>query len=119
MYDLALFDKVVAHLLKQNAKSETSPGGFCKYRGPNGLKCAVGFLISDKAYSDSIEYASVVDDKVKVALAKSGVSITEDNILMLTDLQYLHDRYEVSEWAKEAAKLRKIYVQNNLENIDQ
>lgn len=114
MYDLKLFDKVVDHLLKQNAKSETSPGGFCKYRGPNGLKCAVGFLISDAAYSESIECKSVVDAKVKAALAKSRVSITEDNINMLSELQYMHDRYEVSEWAIVAARLRENLIRQNL-----
>lgn len=116
MYDLKLFDKVVDHLLKQNAKSETSPGGFCKYRGPNGLKCAVGFLISDDAYSTKLENNSPVAVNVKEALAKSGIDTSEDTLAMLCGLQRIHDRYEVSEWANEVLKFRKNLANCNLEN---
>ena len=40
----AAFNKVARHLLRQNAKS-TNKDGECLYRGPNGLRCAVGALI--------------------------------------------------------------------------
>lgn len=46
-----IFDAAYRGVMQQGRQS-MSPGIFgkgCKYRGPNGLKCAVGFLISDQA----------------------------------------------------------------------
>ncbi len=52
-----IFDKVWHAMRKQNEKST----GYldrrerCRYRGPNGLKCAAGHLIEDKDYSKTME----------------------------------------------------------------
>lgn len=43
-----LFDRISKHLLKQNERSAEHIGGACRYRGDNGLKCAVGAIIPDK-----------------------------------------------------------------------
>ncbi len=53
----AVFDKVVKHLLTQKRRSEGKQG--CAYRGKDGDMCAVGCLISDKAYDPEIEGHSV------------------------------------------------------------
>ena len=53
----AVFDKVVKHLLTQKRRSESKRG--CAYRGEDGAMCAVGCLISDKAYDPEIEGHSV------------------------------------------------------------
>jgi hypothetical protein len=49
------FDKVCVHLLTQLQKSvflDSNGSMACAYRGPNGLKCAVGCLIPDELYVD-------------------------------------------------------------------
>ena len=42
-----LFDKAYIGVVKQGVPSRSESGG-CFYRGPNGSKCAVGFLIDDE-----------------------------------------------------------------------
>lgn len=44
------FDKACQSVIKQGCKSSESPidGSICLYRGPNGLKCAIGHLINDE-----------------------------------------------------------------------
>lgn len=42
------FDTIVTALIKQGVPSRNmTPGGACMYRGPNGIKCAVGHLLPD------------------------------------------------------------------------
>jgi hypothetical protein len=57
-----LFDEIVAHLRKQNARSlnvsQLTGASGCAYRGDNGLTCAVGCLIPDELYSPFIEGSS-------------------------------------------------------------
>lgn len=49
------FDKVWHHfVVEQNPKSWDEKG-ICKYRGPNGTKCAAGIFISDEVYDPIIE----------------------------------------------------------------
>lgn len=93
-----IFDKVVTHLRTQ--KIPSIEAGDCLYRGPNGLKCAVGALITDEAYKDSLEDLPVREKLVMEALVNSGVlyeeclkhdSVESDKIDLLADLQHLHD----------------------------
>jgi len=44
------YDIVRRHLLTQ-MKVSCSETGACKYRGPDGLKCAIGALIPDSLYN--------------------------------------------------------------------
>ncbi len=48
------YDTICEGLAKQKRRSADF-NGYCKYRGPNGLKCAVGVLIPDDKYSVSME----------------------------------------------------------------
>ncbi len=52
----AAFNEAVRGLNAQRAFSikEGHPGS-CRYRGSNGTKCAIGFLIPDKEYSPDLE----------------------------------------------------------------
>lgn len=45
-----MFDKVAEHLLKQGGPAWDDKDGACKYRAPNGRKCAAGCLIPDNMY---------------------------------------------------------------------
>ncbi len=59
-----IFDTVAKHLFAQGQQSisreaDDKDGWTCVYRGPNGLKCAVGALISDELYVVDMEYNTV------------------------------------------------------------
>jgi hypothetical protein len=54
-----IFDTVAIHLIKQGKKSVGDDGN-CLYRGPEGLKCAVGCLIPDEVYRPEMESRSVI-----------------------------------------------------------
>jgi hypothetical protein len=60
MKNWELFDAVARHLLTQNAQScSIGPNGGCAYRGDQGRKCAVGFMIPDELMTPDIEGASI------------------------------------------------------------
>lgn len=49
------FDIVKKHLLTQNKQSVEEFSGKCRYRGGEGLKCAIGCLIPDDMYKPEFE----------------------------------------------------------------
>ena len=105
----AVFDKVVKHLLTQKRRSEGKQG--CAYRGKGGGMCAVGCLISDKAYDPEIEGFAVREAKVLDTLAASGVPTYNKMKFLLTDLQYVHDDAPISLWR---SRLQNLAKQHNL-----
>ena len=44
---------MVEHL-RQQGKPSVGPNGACLYRGPDGTKCAIGALIPDECYNESL-----------------------------------------------------------------
>lgn len=92
-----IFDRVAAHLLLQGqrAMSSAATGGTrCSYRA-NGMSCAIGCLISDEAYAETLEGAGVNSRKVQAALVASGVSPAgELPNSLLRSLQRVHDDAE-------------------------
>ena len=71
----AAFDTAVRGLNAQRAFSsyETNPES-CSYRGSNGDKCAVGFLIPDDRYTPEIEGDNAGTDHVCSAISDEFVS---------------------------------------------
>lgn len=57
---LAAVTKMVAHLLQQETPSTMVNSDSCRYRGHNGNMCAVGCLIPDENYSQSLEGRNVI-----------------------------------------------------------
>jgi hypothetical protein len=108
-----VFDKVVAHLRKQNKKSLISfpdDDGIttrCRYRGPDGLMCAVGCLITDEEYNPKWDHdhGSAVIDLFECQSFRDRVG--GNNAALLSDLQCLHDSIEVCEWEVQFQKLAK------------
>ena len=100
-----VFDKVVKHLLTQKRRSEGKR--VCAYRGKSGDMCAVGCLISDKAYDPKIEGSSVYNSQVLGKLAESGVPTYNKMKFLLGDLQYIHDARPISLWKVYLKKLAK------------
>lgn len=105
-----IFDRVTEHLLTQKKRSTTwdESGYKCKYRGPNGLKCAIGILIPDHLYNP------VFDGTLSQAKAfgLKGLSIRRlmkavpalqdylgaENLDILNELQSIHDDVDPSSW---------------------
>jgi hypothetical protein len=88
-----LFDTVVAHLFTQGRPalvtgdddSDRSTGD-CLYRGPNGTKCAIGCLIPDDRYSESLEDLEACNVQVMEA-----VGAPDGHGSLMKDLQRVHD----------------------------
>ena len=109
---LDVFYKVSEHLLTQNEQALDADGE-CVYRSETGLKCAVGCLIKDEFYSESLEYLSAVGcnsgewiTPIKNALELSGVPITEDVKDLVEQLQTLHDKTSPEFWEEELAEVK-------------
>lgn len=93
------FDTVAAHLLKQGKRSMSGPRT-CLYRGPDGMKCAVGCLIPDDLYRSSLEGIAVVDilsDEVTTEVGRLMKSLGHD-LTLCGELQWLHDQIEPDLW---------------------
>lgn len=80
-----VFNKALSHLRAQGKKSIGHSG--CSYRGDDGLKCAIGIFIADRAYRYEFEGQAVRN--IMDVLPKSVTSAGES---FLSDLQsHLHD----------------------------
>ena len=115
-----IYNRVKEHLLTQNARS-TNVNGDCMYRGPNGLKCAVGYLIEDEHYHVMLEGFSIDRPYVKERVARSlkidfkdlGVpSVSEPICSLLRRLQSIHDYEPVYQWED---ALKKVALDFGLE----
>lgn len=114
MNNQEVFDKVAIHLLAQNKKSINDLSSRCRYRGLNGLRCAIGALIPDYIYDPEIEGGNVFSEKVLNCLIRSGVYDYDDDekFELLRGLQKIHDHYEPNLWEE---KLRHLAKKHNLE----
>ena len=95
-----IYDKVKAHLLTQGERS-TDMGNHCLYRGPNGLKCAVGCLIPDDLYDPLMEAPG---NNSVIAVAALCPALRElwggHNLGLISVLQGVHDGYHPIVWKK-------------------
>lgn len=98
------FDIVAEHLLKQ--KEKCMDGNSCVYRSKSitgeVTKCAIGALIPDELYDESIETLGVVDDEVfnLVLEGNPWMRGKHERALQykLINLQGLHDQIPVDSW---------------------
>lgn len=95
----ATFDKVALHLLNQGMKS-VNDNGDCMYRGGNGRSCAIGCLITDDVYNDSVEGETSRSIGVLNMLYQSNPAIIGIDQVhdLIEDLQRLHDNASASSW---------------------
>lgn len=92
-----VFNLVTTHLMMQRRPSASSAGS--RYRGPDGLQCALGCLIQDDHYSPTLE-GNALGEKGSVlnALIDSGVAMDEHGMhCLLSDLQTAHDSVVATE----------------------
>lgn len=109
-----LFTQIATHLLTQNVQSKSTHGG-CVYRGPGGLKCAVGCVLTNDEYLPSMD--SPHSETGVASLIRRGV--LPQRLIpfasMLESLQFIHDDLRPQDWPKELAE----YAQrHNLEMPD-
>ena len=101
-----IFDRVKTHLLAQGEKAlrggepygSGKHGSGCAYHAQSGLKCAVGCLITEEAYSEELEGETADDLGVKYALVASGIIDDPVTIDMLGKLQSIHDDEAPNRW---------------------
>ena len=96
------FETVVKHLIRQGKKAEVVGSLSCRYRTPDGLKCAAGCLIPDSEYSPSFEgqiVGGIIDGSLQRmnSLSLLLVRLGHD-IRFVRRLQVIHDFYEPNQW---------------------
>lgn len=84
------FNKAVKHLRTQNQQClrKENPTA-CLYRGPQGMKCAIGALFPDSEYKSKFDNENGITDIRTIARqipALNGLAL-----YFLYDLQVLHD----------------------------
>lgn len=84
------------HLLTQLKHSKVATR--CLLRGPDNLKCALGIFIPDDEYTESLEDGPVHDSNFNSYWYFSERGY---DILLLKDLQQIHDMYEVEDWKEQ------------------
>lgn len=98
-----IFKRVREHLLTQNERAEDDYG--CRYRMPDGKRCAIGCLIPDSLYSTEYEHEGI-DSLPFVLLEYLGGLYNED---FLQDLQNVHDGYTPESWPIELDRVAHEY----------
>ena len=95
-----IFDAASVHLMGMEGPSLDMDSDACVYRGKdedcefNGQMCAVGLFISDQHYDDDLEGQGITGSQsVADAVAASWEQehLTEDQLMLLADLQMAHD----------------------------
>ena len=77
--------------------------GGCLYRGPDGLKCAVGHLLTDEEHNEDMEHQSALD-LYEAGLLPARLD-PEQNIYFIIELQGIHDDYLPKEWHRALGEL--------------
>ena len=99
-----IFDEVVAHLRKQGCRSMRSYDGTgtlkCAYRGAEGTRCAIGCLIPDDRYDESLEGDNAEDPTVREA-----AGISSGDTLLAIRLQNIHDGADPESWESSFSKV--------------
>lgn len=90
----ALFDRAVRGVLKQGKPSMNTYGS-CQYRGPDGLKCAAGHLLSDETVKKVGEGKKFAEESGYPSYDKlcpsEKMGMLGDKALLVRELQIAHD----------------------------
>ena len=82
----------------------------CRYRGPNGLKCAIGWLMPDDKYDANMEGRSAHSHPVVSAVWPEDSNAAAYDMNFLHGLQRCHDGAYTPEHMKQSlASLAKLY----------
>ena len=108
-----IYNQCAAHLLRQAKASYDDVGEACLYRGPDGMKCAVGYFIRDDQYHENLEGYDAKDEELYGPLASYlGKAPSPGQSALLFDLQRAHDHYlkcGLDYWASRMIEIAKQY----------
>ena|ERR1700722_451566 len=115
-----LFDQSVQFLRLQGTKSiveaiDEQGNCSCRYRSPNGMKCAIGALFEDREYKPAMEGMLVSGLVSSHSLLPERQAEFDRHRYMLGNLQRIHDQIPVSDWEKQWKMLASDY---NLQYIE-
>jgi hypothetical protein len=98
-----IINKAMDGIISQGRPSMNGIG--CVYRNKGGLKCAAGHLIDDEHYDHSWNHLGVANPGPREALVKSGIG--KEHLLLVAELQYIHDAYSPEDWPEQKRILLK------------
>jgi len=114
----SVLETVVNHLAVQKQKSAievrdpnygTSKNISCRYRGPKGLKCAVGAIIPDEIYDENWE-GWCISGIIFPEESEIGIFSRDSyNTAFLQRLQCVHDNYPVWDWYNHFIQIAEEY----------
>lgn len=90
MTDQEMIEFVKGKLLEQGCQSVNAYRS-CRYRGPNGTKCAAGWLIDDAYYHPNLERRAATGVGVRRSLLASGVKAEQIDLVKM--MQNIHDGF--------------------------
>lgn len=98
---VSVFDAMATHLLKQGRRSTRLVGGKLQpaYHGSDGLKSAVGVLIEDDYYHESLEGRSVEVLTLKRMAFFAGAELGVYSLDLLEAVEQIHDEVPPHRWA--------------------
>lgn len=89
MTNQEIFDKVSEFLIKQGKPCITDNG--CVYRGPDGLKCAVGCVLPDELYQPGMDSDDVDIRAIWWKYPEVAEYFGRGKLPLLEALQQVHD----------------------------
>ena len=104
MNNQEFYNKSIEGLAAQGFQQSSEIGGECLYRGPNGLKCAIGVVVTDEQISQAAEIAAQQDpSRAQTALeTREGFTSSafeplfpDVSPMLMSTLQSAHDIYSV------------------------
>ena len=103
----AVIDHIESKVVEQGCKSLNGMTGMCAYRGANGTKCGIGFIIPDSRYKKRFDDDSVSAGPIRnvisyeqntkslgidTAISKLGSVEWTYRVNFLNDIQLAHDK---------------------------
>jgi len=109
-----IFDYVTPLLFAQGERSMLEGGTTCAYRGVDGMRCVIGFMIPDDLYTPALEGNSAMG--VEITNVLSTVITTDlDLCVFLSDLQDVHDGWASGEKADLFDRFQNIAMRYKLD----
>lgn len=110
MTDQEIYDKVAIHLLTQNKRSQINygDGTRCVYKSPNGLMCAMGILIPDELYNETMEGENINNNSA----VQDAIGLRSNQTKLANILQRCHDYVHPADWKKVLIESGEIFNLN-------
>jgi hypothetical protein len=102
------FNKAWAGLKSQGFERSVNSNDTCYYRGTEGRRCAIGWLMPDENYRPEFEGNAATADIISAC----GINPTDSNMGWLCNLQSMHDGYHTPE--EMVVALRRFAEQSGL-----